>query len=57
MTDELSTLDEIQILKKMLSDTDYKIIKSVEGYIIPDIEEIKIQRKAWRDRINELEGN
>ena len=53
MDDE--TKFNIELLKRKLLDSDYYILKSVEGYDIPNLEEIKAQRRAWRDRINELE--
>lgn len=47
---------EINALKQLLSNTDYKAIKYSEG-LIPekDYVEIREQREAWRARINELE--
>ena len=49
---------EINAMKILLRDTDYKAIKHSEG-LISDEEyaEIKAQREAWRQRINELEEN
>ena len=52
---------QIDMLKKKISDTDYKIIKCHEyalvGKDIPyDIEALHAERQALRDRINELEG-
>ena len=48
---------EITILKKALSDTDYKAIKHSEG-LISDAEyaPIKEERERYRERIRELEG-
>ena len=44
-------------LKSLLRDTDYQAIKYAEGLISEeDYAPIKIQRQAWRDEINELEG-
>lgn len=47
---------EIETLKQQLQETDYIAIKSIEGYdcdkLYPDWKE---QRKAIRDKINELE--
>jgi predicted S18 family serine protease len=53
--------EEIERLKKELSETDYKIIKcseySLAGVALPyDIAELHAKRQALRDRINELEG-
>ena len=47
---------EINAMKILLKDTDYKAIKHSEG-LISDEEyaEVKAQREAWRKRINELE--
>lgn len=47
---------EILELKIYLSESDYKAIKYAEGWISEEeYKEIKGQRQAWRDRINELE--
>lgn len=47
---------EILELKIYLSESDYKAIKYAEGWISEEeYKEIKEQRQAWRDRINELE--
>lgn len=47
---------EIATLKSQLAETDYKAIKYAEGWITEEeYAEIKAQRQAWRDRINELE--
>lgn len=47
---------EIIDLKGKLRDTDYQAIKYAEGQISEEeYAEIKAQRQAWRDRINELE--
>ncbi len=48
---------EINALKQLLSHTDYQAIKHSEG-VMPEEEfaPIRIQRQAWRDRINELEA-
>ena len=44
-------------LKANLTATDYKAIKFAEGLITAEeYETIKQQRQAWRDEINELEG-
>jgi hypothetical protein len=47
-------------LKKMLENTDYKIIKCYEAQLsneeMPyDLQELLTQRKAWRDEINQIE--
>lgn len=48
---------EIQQLKKLLSDSDYKAIKYAEGQISEEeYSEIKSERQGYRDRINYLEG-
>ena len=45
-------------LKKKLRDTDYKALKFAEGWIsADDYAEVLNQRRAWRDRINELESS
>lgn len=48
---------EINALKSLLSDTDYKAIKYAEG-AIPEAEYavIKARRQSWRDEINRLEN-
>lgn len=47
---------EINALKSLLRDTDYKALKFAEGEISnEDYAEIKAQRQSWRDAINELE--
>lgn len=50
-------VDEILEKKKLLSDTDFKVIKHMEGEL-PDeeFEVLKKERQGYRDRINELEG-
>ena len=48
---------EIQQLKKLLSDTDYKAIKYAEGQISEDdYASVRELRQGYRDRINELEA-
>jgi len=43
-------------LKSFLANTDYEVIKFVEGEISPEeFEPIKLQRKAWRAEIKRLE--
>ena len=54
-------IDEIQYkineIKAKLSQTDYQAIKYAEGFISEaDYAQIKAQRQAWRDEINELEA-
>lgn len=48
---------EISENKRLLRDTDYKALKHADG-VIPDeeYEEVKEERQAYRDRINELEA-
>lgn len=49
-------ISEIGVLKEKLADTDYLAIKYAEGELsAQEYEETKRQRKAWRNRINELE--
>ncbi len=51
-------IDEINELKRHLSETDYIAIKYSEGWISDeDYAETKAQRQAWRGRINELEND
>ncbi len=53
---QLNTI-EISKLKAKLSASDYQALKFAEGFISEeDYAEIKAQRQAWRDRINELEA-
>ena len=48
---------EINQLKKLLQESDYKAIKYAEGLISEsDYQETKEQRQSYRDRINELEN-
>lgn len=55
--EQMSAKREIAELKARLCETDYKAIKFAEG-LIPEADyvEIKAQRQAWRDRINEIEA-
>jgi predicted flap endonuclease-1-like 5' DNA nuclease len=59
MAERESPTPEMQIadLKQRLTDTDYKAIKYAEG-LIPEEEyaPVRVQRQAWRDEINRLEG-
>lgn len=55
-----SVEEQISDLKKLLSSTDYKVIKCSEclllGIELPyDVAELHAQRQALRDKINELE--
>jgi hypothetical protein len=46
----------IRELKGLLSSTDYKILKVVEGATtLSEIAEVILQRAEWRKEINELE--
>ena len=48
--------EEISELKGKLAATDYQAIKYAEGVLSEEeYAEMKAQRQAWRDRINELE--
>lgn len=48
--------DEIEQLRTNLYNTDYIPLKYIEGYNCDELyPNWKEQRKAWRDRINELE--
>ncbi len=48
--------NEIKSLKQLLKNTDYKAIKFAEGELSADeYEGVKMKRRAWRARINELE--
>ena len=52
-------LDLIKIveLKKRLSETDYVILKMIEGELtMEDCAETIAKRKGWRKEINKLEG-
>jgi hypothetical protein len=47
----------IKALKARLSATDYKAIKYAEGELsAEEYESVKLQRRAWREKINELEA-
>ena len=53
---ELATR-RIEELKQLLTDTDYNILKVVEGAMtLQDCEEVIAKRAAWRREINELES-
>jgi hypothetical protein len=48
---------QILELKQKLFDTDYTIIKITEGVAtVEKYADVILQRKAWRDEINRLEG-
>lgn len=48
---------EIAELKVKLAATDYQAIKYAEGVLTAEeYADVKAQRQAWRDRINELEN-
>jgi len=48
---------QIAFLKGQLAATDYQALKHSEGWINEeDYAEVKAQRQAWRDQINELES-
>lgn len=50
--------EQIKILKDALSQTDYQAIKYAEGELTEEeYAPIREQRKAWRQRINDLEVN
>ena len=53
ITDE----EKIAEFKNLLSKTDYQAIKFAEGELsAEEYEPIRLQRKAWREEINMLEG-
>lgn len=62
---ELERQEEIKELKKSLSDNDYKVIKCMEAFLVEnslyttnlpyDINKLRTERQAARDRINEIE--
>ena len=57
MIDRENAIQELNQLKKQLSDTDYKAIKFAEGEINPeDYLPIKNQRAEWRAKINQLQA-
>ena len=52
--DKLTT--EMETVKKTLSDSDYKVLKHIEGYYTEEeFEEIKSYRENLREQIRELE--
>lgn len=55
---EQQRLARIDELRTLLAESDYKAIKYAEGWITAeDYAAVKAQRQAWRDEINELEGD
>jgi hypothetical protein len=47
-------------LKKLLEETDYRVVKCYEAQLLGeqmpyDLQQLLAQRKAWRDEINQLE--
>lgn len=53
---ELNKQFQIDLLKKKLTDTDYKAIKYAEGFISEEeYVPIKAERQRTRDEINRLE--
>ena len=53
----LKNLAKIDKLKKKLSDTDYMCLKHMDGALTDEeYAKTKAQRQAWRDEINQLEG-
>lgn len=60
--DMVITKFEIEMLKKQIAATDYKVTKCYEyslcGLELPyDIKALHAERQALRDKINELEGS
>lgn len=54
---EQQRLARIDELRTLLAESDYKAFKYAEGWITAeDYAEVKAQRQAWRDEINELEA-
>lgn len=55
-TDSELAINRIEELKQKLQDTDFHILKIVEGAkTLADCEEIIAKRASWREEINELE--
>ena len=47
---------QIKEYKELLSNSDYKALKYIEGYLTEEeYAETKAQRQEWRDKINDLE--
>lgn len=56
-TPKEDTFARILELKKKLAETDYKLMKFMEGELSEEeYAPIKAQRQAWRNEINELEA-
>lgn len=56
-TEKELAIIEIDKLKRYLVDTDYKAIKFAEGELSEEeYAPCRIERRAWRERINELEA-
>ena len=56
-TPKEDTFGRILELKKKLADTDYKLMKFIEGELTEEeYAPIKAQRQVWRNEINELEA-
>lgn len=54
--DILSNIEQIEVLKAQLAETDYKAIKYAEGwYSEKEYAPIKAEREALREQIRELE--
>lgn len=50
-------IGEINAMKQLLANTDYKAIKYAEGEISEEeYAQTKADRQSWRSRIGELEG-
>jgi len=56
--DEAEWLErQIDTFKRELADTDYHILKVVEGVkSLAECAEVMLKRKGWRSKINELEA-
>lgn len=53
---------ELMSLKRLLTNTDYKVIKCMEAMMMGEtmpyvIEDLHEERQGYRDRINEIESN
>ncbi len=55
--EEKRNLENIELYKRLLSETDYKVLKYIEGYI-PENEYIyiRVEREYYRNKIREAEG-
>ena len=57
ITEEEKAKTRIAELKQKLKDTDYQAIKFAEGELTAEeFEPMRLQRKAWREEINQLGG-